>query len=345
MALSKQTAEVDTSYFKGGSDIGVLTGKKILQYPMGLGSSAVDEFGKDQHYMLFRIKTNEKSTRLKGDSSTGQAVTPAGTKQGVGVESKFNRPGDGTTLGSGSKSDTVALYGKDATNKQTWVNQKGMVNLDKVVVLPVPNDIVMSTNIKYDDDYGSTELTILGDIGNQAPGGVVSDVASLAKNVGIAAIVNSIKKNSNNITSLEAEDGLSRNPRKEVMYKSFPFRHFSFQFQFAPRSREESDMVKDIIETFRYYALPEITEGKIYYILPSEFDISFMVGQGINPNIPKIATCALERISVNYTPNSVWSHLPNNAPLSLSMSLEFVELELIDRSRIYKEGSPITSGY
>jgi hypothetical protein len=83
----------------------------------------------------------------------------------------------------------------------------------------------------------------------------------------------------------------------------------------------------------------------MFYVLPSEFEVSFMLGQKINPHIPRIATSVLKRVSVDYMPNNVWSSLPNGAPLSLSMSLEFLELELIDRSRIYNKKQPITSGY
>lgn len=105
-------------------------------------------------------------------------------------------------------------------------------------------------------------------------------------------------------------------------------------------------MVREIIETFRYYALPEISPAKFFYLLPAEFDISFILGEKPNPNIPKITTSVLQRISVNYSPNSgVWSTLPNGAPLAIDMTLDFMEIELVDRKRVFDKDSVITSGY
>lgn len=107
----------------------------------------------------------------------------------------------------------------------------------------------------------------------------------------------------------------------------------------------DSNMVSEIIETLRYYALPELDEGKIFYIFPSEFTITFMLGQKENPNIPKITTCVLRNVSVNYSPNGIWGTLPNGAPLVMTMSLDFRELELIDRKRVYDKNNAITSGF
>jgi hypothetical protein len=129
------------------------------------------------------------------------------------------------------------------------------------------------------------------------------------------------------------------------MFSGFSFRRFSFTWQFAPKSIQESDMVRDIIETFRYYALPEITGGKMFYIFPSEFEISFMQGQRDNPNIPKITTSVLENIAVDYSPNGVWGTLPNGASIATRMTLNFLELELVDRTRVWNSNSTITSGH
>jgi hypothetical protein len=205
----------------------------------------------------------------------------------------------------------------------------------------MPNDHRVDTSLKY-DEQDQTMLSKVLDNLNQAknnPIDLAKGMAIRAKNMAAGSTPGY------NTAAADAADGLLWNPKSEIMYKGFGFRRFSFDYHFAPKSVGESELVRDIIETFRYYALPESVYDKLYYLFPSEFEISFMQGQRDNPNIPRIATCALDRIVVNYSPNSVWSTLPNGANNSLSMTLSFIELELIDRTRVYNPEEIATSGY
>lgn len=330
-----------TSYQKPTSNVPVLADKKILQYPLDLGSSDKDKFGVDQHYMIFKINTDTKTTALKDDVKSGSVNIATGKRQGTGQ-------GGSALRGTFQKNDDKDLrlkYGDKAVDDQRWVVQKGMTRLDKVIVLPMPNDHVVVTSVEYDDHFGSSDLTKMGDYMNQSGTEMAADLYTLGKNTLAVGGINTLKADLTDMQSMLAEERLAQNPKKEVMFDSFGFRNFSFSYQFAPKTQEESDMVHDIIETFRYYALPEITGGTMFYIFPSEFEISFMFGAKENPHIPRIATSVLKNITVNYAPNSVWSSLPNGAPLSLAISLTFIELELIDRSRVFSETNPITSGY
>jgi hypothetical protein len=179
--------------------------------------------------------------------------------------------------------------------------------------------------------------------------GVGGDLATLAKNKAISKIVNSFAtQTTGKLTderALFAEEGLALNPKKEVMFDRFGFRSFNFRYSFAPKNQAESAMVNEIVETLRYYSLPEVNSTKMFFILPAEFQIEFMIGNKINPNIPRIANSFLSRISVNYAPGNVWASLPDGSPISLDISMEFQENELIDRSRVYDKNSSITSGY
>ena len=329
------------------SNINVLRNKKILQYPIGLGSKEFDDYGQQQQYMLFKINTDEKATTLKDDAVVGGVVLAANTREGISVETMLR------VSAKNKDPDMRIKYGDKTVDGTRWLTQKGMVRLNKVIVLPMPSEHYVSTAVEYRDDFASGDLTKLGDILNNSAAGVASDLFRMAKNNAVAGLVNKFmagdKKGNANYEhekqAANAEDHVATNPKKEVMFDSFSFRKFNFKYDFAPKSEAESDMVRDIIETFRYYALPELNAGKFFYIFPAEFEIAFMQGQLDNPHIPKITTSVLKRVTVNYAPNNVWSTLPNGAPLSLSMNLEFLEMELVDRSRVFNEKSPITSGY
>lgn len=317
----------------------LLKDKKVLAFPLNLGSATVDTHGNPAQYLMIKISTDEKTTGLRDDKKIGQVFVNNG-RTGVGVAT--------TVFKTNSKDidpDLRLKYGNDV-EKEQWRKLKGMQRLDKVIILPMPNEHRMGTNIAYQDDYVPSTLSKAGDIVNQVGNGVTSELVTLGKNAGISALVNRIPGVNASTADLLAEERMALNPKKEVMFKGIGFRQFSFQYSFAPKNELESRTVNEIIETLRYYSLPEISPAKFFYFFPSEFDISFMFGSKDNPNIPKITTCVLQRVGVNYSPNSgVWATLPNGAPVSIDLTLEFQELEIIDRTRVWNKTSPVSSGY
>ena len=319
-------------------NIQVLSDKKILSYPTSLGVVDKDAYGREEQYVIIRINTDEKSTMLRTDKSLGQTVVTNG-RTGIGVATRpYN-------LTKNTDEATRIKYGDEAVKNEKWLTQKGMQSLDRVIVLPMPNEHSVRTAVSYNPEFDTTDLTILGDTLNQKKGEIASGLLTKLKTSFISGLVNKTRANSTNSKALLAEDRKAANPRKEVMFGSFGFRKQSFNYVFAPKDQEESEMVRSIIETFRYYALPEIIEAKMFYLFPAEFEVSFMLGQKDNPHIPRMATSVLQNVNVNYTPNSMWASLPNGAPLSLSLTLDFIELELIDRTRVFNKNSAITSGY
>lgn len=325
----------------------------MLQFPSGLGSSVKDRYGNDVQYMMIRIISDEKGSTLRNDSSTGVATESTATATGIGT------PTLGPTTPADQDPDLVNLYGASASSTRMEA-KKGKVKLDKVIILPMPNNYDVSSKINY-GLQDTNLLTKLGDMVNTVGAAQVKELAKIAKNKVIARMVNKAQKSANNsfgvtspsdentLSQLLAEEGLAMNPKKEMMYSDFDFRNFSFRYTLAPKNSHESAIVNEIIETFRFYALPELSAGKLFYILPAEFQIEFMLGAKINPNIPRIATSFLTSITVNYSPNSVWASLPDGSALAVDISLNFIENELIDRKRIYStnnDGTPsIVSGY
>lgn len=130
--------------------------------------------------------------------------------------------------------------------------------------------------------------------------------------------------------------GLAQNPQIELLFKSIQNRQFLFDFKFAPRNRKESDTILKIIQAFRFYAAPEIPTGTSgrYFIPPSEFDIEFMLGKGQNPNLPRISTCVLEGIDVNYASAGQWSAFEDGMPVEISLQLRFKEVEILHKKLI-----------
>jgi hypothetical protein len=143
--------------------------------------------------------------------------------------------------------------------------------------------------------------------------------------------------------------GVRINPRLEKLFKSKDFRTFNFSWELYPKNRKEVEQIHSIIEAFRYHGHPAIDQDKldgeiatVVLRVPAEFQIRFLSTNpdpGIsgfveNPYIPKIARCVLNNISVDYTPNGIYSSLKNNAPTSLVLTLQFTEIGIITREAI-----------
>lgn len=70
--------------------------------------------------------------------------------------------------------------------------------------------------------------------------------------------------------------GVIPNPQLQLLYKGIGLREFQFEFIFTPTSSQEADSVNQIINTFLYYSLPEISGPEsMYYKPPQVFKINF----------------------------------------------------------------------
>jgi len=128
------------------------------------------------------------------------------------------------------------------------------------------------------------------------------------------------------------------NPYLEVLYGGPTLRTFNYSFKFAPKNKDEKDDVQKIITMFRFHSAPEQQSNTMFFTLPSEFDIHYMyqAEDGIaneNLHYPKIATCVLQSVSTNFTPNGVKSH-HDGSPVTITMDLTFLETETITKDHI-----------
>jgi hypothetical protein len=132
--------------------------------------------------------------------------------------------------------------------------------------------------------------------------------------------------------------GVAQNPQVELLFKSIQNREFMFDFKFVPKNAAEAKTIRDIIQKFRFHAAPEIpATGKgRYFIPPSEFDIEFMIGDTWNTNLPKLSTCVLQGIDVNYGSAGQWTAFQDGMPIEISMQLRFKEVEILHKGLIAK---------
>jgi len=136
--------------------------------------------------------------------------------------------------------------------------------------------------------------------------------------------------------------GQAVNPQLQVLFKGIGFRTFQFDFTMTPYSAEEAQMIKNIIFQFKYASAPEINRNGVFgtqgmfFQVPDMFDIQFYYGGKENRNVHRIARCVLENVSVDYAPIG-WATYDGGEPVQTKLSLQFKEIEVVDKTRI-KDG-------
>lgn len=133
--------------------------------------------------------------------------------------------------------------------------------------------------------------------------------------------------------------GYTVNPLIDVIYTSPNLRTFTMEFNFAPRSAQESIEVQKIIRAFKYFSAPEVPEvsGFGYLMIPpGDIDIEFSVA-----SLGKISSCILRNIDLDYAPNGFAAYqnpqnITDGMPVNIRMRLEFTETEYITKDLILR---------
>ena len=124
--------------------------------------------------------------------------------------------------------------------------------------------------------------------------------------------------------------GLAVNPHLAVLFEGVGFRNHSFQYKFSPRSSSESNTIKKIIYEFKNAMLPS-KEDLAFFNYPDEFNIRFPFNEEY---LFKIGTSVLTDFQINYNPDGGSYFHQNGAPVSVSLSLQFTELDILTKSEI-----------
>ena len=187
--------------------------------------------------------------------------------------------------------------------------------------------------VKYNMNYTQKELgALIGALsGSMADGAVGEGVAALgltaAKLPGAFSGVD-VK------SAISASSGTSLNPFRETVFESVDFRSFAFKYKFFPKNKKESESIKNIIHLFKLHMHPELSQpNKLFFIYPSEFQITYYYESGPNPYFHKFRPCALESMEVNYG-GEQFASFRDGTPVEINLSLTFRELEIITKGMI-----------
>ncbi len=126
--------------------------------------------------------------------------------------------------------------------------------------------------------------------------------------------------------------GIAVNPHLAVLFEGVSFRNHTFQYKFSPRDKSESNSLNAIIHAFKKAMHPTIDEGnKAFFRYPDEFDIRFPNDNGF---LFEIGTSVLKDFQLNYTPDGGSYFHKNGAPVSVSFSMTFTEIDILTQKEI-----------
>lgn len=337
-------------------------------YPEDLGTEHL------KHWIRFDIIVRGKSTiRLEnetiGDQVRRSPDTAQLTEDDLATASQLALVAGGAAAGQAAGSIISSFSGKlTDKNKKTGSGPAGTL-IRKVAPLAVgaglgaaasasrflkPDTSFKSSDVidlyvdgppsvRYNAQYSNRDL---GTIAGLAGGGV-SAVASAegASEAGSALAMQFAKipqlagVNTADIVGASAKVAL--NPFKEVLFEAIDFRAFSFKYKFMPKTEKEAKDVFDIIERFKFHMHPELSANKLFFVYPSEFQITYYYNNTENNKdrggyFHKFKRCALETMDVTYG-GEQFSTFKDGKPTEINMTLTFRETEILTKQQI-KDG-------
>ena len=134
--------------------------------------------------------------------------------------------------------------------------------------------------------------------------------------------------------------GKATNPNTEMVFKSVPMRSFDFVFEFAPKNKKELENMRKILEVFKYHMHPAIDPYSNDFIVPDEFQITYMYLEHRNQYIPRISRCVLTSMDIQHGDDGNFSTFAGDelgaAPIYTKLSLKFSETEIMTKTTIVK---------
>ena len=307
----------------------------------------------DGHYVIFDVLMHNESSFKTQTFNNGLLVENPNAIVGSA------RPGSG---GSGSLRNIKGIKRRGVVQKNrirgvnsgmfSKLGSKHTYISDSIILYMPPEGMKFNQSASYE----AMETGLAGDVA-QGVGGVINDTGFKAKlqaaAKGTTAVVQELVKEAGfGVASLipgfeNSKDlynkfrGQAKNPNLESIFKSVPFREFSFPFTFAPKNEKEKDSVHKILQLFRFHMLPEQQSGANgYFNVPSEFQITYMYRDNENAYLPRISRCVLKQCDVDYAPEGVVSTLTPDErgapPTLITMNLTFGETEIMTKDTVAK---------
>ena len=237
------------------------------------------------------------------------------------------------------------------------------------IVLPIPQDLSNEIQQVWQGKQftAAGRAAVAGLAGAQFhhTGKIVENITGHLKGAQTAintAVLNSIPGVGGNFTFNDVSGstrGIVLNPNAELMYDSPEMREIGMVFKLVPRNNEESRIIQNIYQTFRKASLPSFggrdkktgkgadedfqkatnTLENNWIRVPNLCKFTFMKGGSTHPHLIQFKPCAMQKVEVNYTADGTYASYHDGAPLSVELTLNFMETKVIFRDDVSTSGA------
>ena len=207
-----------------------------------------------------------------------------------------------------------------------------------IIFLPLPDglDDAISANYEQGRNWAEVAKNVKGAAKKIA--GKVTETASKIKQQADSQQINlleaawaGLKQATKQVVNTGTEalpPGFVRNPMTTFKFTNVSERGFTFNWTLAPRERNESDTLKELIRALKLTELPVASAGGLLWTFPDECDIDFFIGNSENKFLPKIQYSVITNVSVSYTGAGQMSVFTSGGPVAITLSVTFQELTL-----------------
>ena len=211
------------------------------------------------------------------------------------------------------------------------------------VFLAIPGNIQDSNGVTYTDGelnpfqaIGLGVFRNLADLGDSPDAGALSNALAnelgdkgkdASKFIGNALGAAAVSLRANQVFA--RTQGAILNNNLELLFQGPQLRRFQFVFLFSPRSTREAITVKRIIRYFKQGMSTKQSGNNFFLKSPNTFQLNYLhrgESGGDHPGLNKFKECALERIDVNYTPNTNYATYHDGTPVAYQVTMQFKEL-------------------
>jgi len=307
-----------------------------LAEPYGVGSFIRQYSNLSQGYQKQRVDIQKKNLNLDLPS-TASGIQTLGVTQ-----PQFNRFNVETTLAGKERSAGSTVRVKRRPTKR----------LATSIAMYMPQSVQVTYGAQYQDTQigavTESALNAYNDLVSGRGGDAIrrlkdigEDVADslqmfLLASVGVIPGLGGVREVS------EMKSGNVIADRLELAFKGINKRNFQYTFKMTPKDRREVEMIRKIVFAFKANMMPEFVgenRGGRRLLVPNTFDIAYMYTGNQNLHLHNISTCVLENMNVTYGGDRYKTFEPDAEgaqPVETTMTLNFKEMELITRERIFE---------
>lgn len=220
-------------------------------------------------------------------------------------------------------------FGGKTSNDQ--LNSTGSISMY------LPEGITNEVGVSYAaEQIGATGKEITEGVKRlESKGDIVDKLGTTIGGVAKGAFTD-LFASSGKLTALTAiTQGKVVNPFSYQIFNGVQHRAFSYQFQMVAKNPQDSKTIKAICDMFLYWMLPAKSQNEDFHFfdIPCQWKIEY---QRLGNNIEFMqapAACFLKNVSVKYNDAGGNSMHTDGAPISVSLALQFVEIEPLYRAK------------